>query len=160
MSAGSTANLGDRAIVRVGGPHAAAFLQGLITNDVGLLESQPAIFAGLLSPQGKVLFEFLAAKDGEAFLVAVARPAAADLVKRLSMYKLRAKVEIELKADLVSQAFAQDPRLPSLDAITANYDAHRIAVGVPEGGKDYALGGLFPHAVSYTHLTLPTIYSV
>jgi tRNA-modifying protein YgfZ len=145
MSAGQIAYLEDRAAVRVSGPDAGPFLQGLITNDMGLLETQPSIFAGLLSPQGKVLFEFLIAKAGDGFLLAVARPVAADLIKRLTMYKLRAKVEIAQVADILPPRGTADPRFACLENDSVHYDARRISLGVPDGGKDYAFGDLFPH---------------
>ena len=75
------------------GPEAEKLLQGVITNDMDLLGTQPATHAGLLTPQGKILFDFLVVKADGGFLLDVARDKAADLVKRLSLYKLRAKVE-------------------------------------------------------------------
>jgi len=174
MSAGSIAYLDDRAVLRVSGPDAGAFLQGLITNDIGLLATQPAIFAGLLSPQGKVLFEFLVVKAGDALLLDVATDAAEDLAKRLAMYKLRAKVEISDPDDwhVLSLLDAQysdsngfdDPRLARLgkrdlsplavgfETSSLDYHAHRISLGMPEGGKDYAFGELFPHEAMFDQL--------
>ena len=111
------ADLPGRGVVRVAGPDAGAFLQGLITNDMDLLATQSAIHAGLLSPQGKILFEFFVfrstpspspqggAESSEPtsnYLLETQRSAAPALVKRLAMSKLRAKIEI---AD-VSDAFA------------------------------------------------------
>ena len=152
MSAGSIAYLDDRAVVRVSGPDAAAFLQGLITNDMALLESQPAIFAGLLSPQGKALFEFLIAKLGDGFGLAVASSAASGLANRLAMYKLRAKVEIGAGVAQAWPPGTNDPRLPGLEGAATGYNTHRISLGVPEGGKDYAFGELFPHEAMFDQL--------
>ena len=93
MSSAQIALLADRGVVRVAGADAEKLLQGIITNDMDLLASQPAIHAALLTPQGKILFEFFVVKAGDGFLLETARDKAADLAKRLSLYKLRAKVD-------------------------------------------------------------------
>jgi folate-binding protein YgfZ len=183
--------LPDRAVVRVAGEDAEKLLQGVITNDMDLLASQPAIHAALLTPQGKILFEFFVTKDGEGgYLLETGRDQAAGLAKRLGMYKLRAKVAIEDVSDAYrvlalwgasthspgetarSVSFP-DPRLPALglrvlaeaafandvasasngmDATAEEYHAHRIALGVPEAGTDYALGDTFPHEADMDQL--------
>ena len=152
MSAASIAFLNDRAVVHVGGADAGAFLQGLITNDMALLDKQPAIYAGLLSPQGKMLFDFVICKSDGGFLLATARAAEADLVKRLAMYKLRAKVEIVASSAQAWPDGAADPRLPGLEREVVDSDAHRISLGVPEPPKDYAFGELFPHEAMFDQL--------
>jgi folate-binding protein YgfZ len=86
--------LADRGVVRVAGADAARLLQGVISNDVNLLDHLAAIHAGLLSPQGKILFEFFVARSGDAYLLETARDKTADLAKRLLMYRLRAKATI------------------------------------------------------------------
>jgi tRNA-modifying protein YgfZ len=86
--------LPDRGVIAVAGEAARGFLDNLITNDMAQLDSQAALFAGLLSPQGKILFEFFVVKQREGYLLETRRDQAADLVKRLSMYRLRAKVTI------------------------------------------------------------------
>lgn len=83
----------DRAVLRVGGAGAREFLQGLVTNDVGKLDAG-AVYAALLSPQGKYLFDFLLVADGEDVLVDVRADRAAALAQRLAMYRLRAPVAI------------------------------------------------------------------
>jgi folate-binding Fe-S cluster repair protein YgfZ len=65
--------LPSRAVLKIGGADASKFLQGLIMNDIGKAEGAHGVHAGLLSPQGKVLFDFLIAADGDGFLVDVAR---------------------------------------------------------------------------------------
>ena len=70
------------------------FLQGLITNDIGKVHGADAVHAGLLSPQGKVLFDFFLVAEGDGFLVDVAREQEEELAKRLGFYRLRAAVEI------------------------------------------------------------------
>src|SRR5512134_1508827 len=95
MSAASIALLPDRGVVSVRGEDAGKLLQGVITNDLDLLATAPALHAGLLSPQGKILFDFFVYRVPEGFLIETARAMAPDLARRLSMYKLRAKVAIE-----------------------------------------------------------------
>jgi len=86
--------LADRGVVRIAGADAARLLQGVISNDINLLDRLAAVHAGLLSPQGKILFEFFVAPAGDGFLLETARDKAADLAKRLLMYRLRAKATI------------------------------------------------------------------
>jgi folate-binding protein YgfZ len=94
MLLSKTAVLPDRSVIRLGGPDAEKLLQGVITNDMGLLAKQPAIFAALLTPQGKILADFFVSKAGDDFLLETAKAQAAELVKRLTLYKLRAKADI------------------------------------------------------------------
>jgi folate-binding protein YgfZ len=127
----------------------AAFLQGLVTNDVkGTL---PA-WAALLSPQGKVLFDFLIWPDGDGLLLDCESSSADALAKRLTLYRLRRKIAIARANDLAvhwenhpGDGGARDPRLSALgqrwiapvsDADVAADDAwtaHRLALGVTEG---------------------------
>ncbi len=186
MTQTKIALLTDRGLVRVAGDGAAKLLQGLVTNDMDRLQAAPAIHAGLLSPQGKILFEFFIVKDGGAFLLETARDKTADLVRRLMMYKLRANAVIEdVSSQYTVAAFWDgepaegdarfafpDPRLPALGfrarcsfandwalgesgaepASAEDYHARRVGLGVPEGGKDYALGDTFPHEALFDQL--------
>ncbi len=90
--------LEDRGVLRVAGEDAASFLQGVLTNDVERLGRHEARYAALLSPQGKILFDFLVvrlpADEGEAFALDCDAAQASELAKRLGFYKLRAKVTI------------------------------------------------------------------
>ena len=92
--------LADRSALSVCGPDAQKFLQGLITNDIGKAAGGKAIHAGLLSPQGKVLFDFLVVSRANGFLIDVARDKAEELQQRLGFYRLRAQVEIEAEPSL------------------------------------------------------------
>lgn len=141
--------LENRAVIAVAGADARAFLQGLITNDSGLLAQNRAVYAGLLSPQGKALFDFIL-HDGadEGVLIDVAAARADALAKRLTMYKLRRAVTIARRDDLAVLAMwpaetRLDPRWPALGARwigTAGdapdgaeaWDVHRHEVGVPD----------------------------
>ncbi len=141
--------LENRAVLAVDGPDVAAFLQGLITHDVALVAPGRAVFAGLLSPQGKALFDFhLHAGEGGAILIDVAAEKADALLKRLGMYKLRKAVTLARRYDLAVLASwpdgkAVDARTPALGARWIDaagsalagadaYNAHRLAVGVPD----------------------------
>lgn len=84
--------LPSRGVLSLTGPDAVHFLNNLVTSDVEHLEPGQAAFAALLSPQGKILFDFLVFRTADGFLIDVARTAAADLAKRLTFYRLRAKV--------------------------------------------------------------------
>jgi tRNA-modifying protein YgfZ len=216
--------LEDRGVLRVAGEDAASFLQGLLTNDVEGLAAGEARYAALLTPQGKILFDFLVlripAESGAAFLIDCPAAQAADLAKRLGFYRLRAKVTIAdesagsavfaLWGEAVSGAdnhavmpglvpgihaaplgptssvsaaakawmagtspamtgaaespptgfFFADPRHPRLgvrailpraeaaglgNANLEAYEAHRIQLGVPKGGVDFAYADIFPH---------------
>jgi len=153
--------LSDRAIVAVSGADTRNFLQGLITNDIKNLRPDTPLYAALLTPQGKILFDFLLYESGGALLLDCARVNAEALQKRLATYKLRAKIEIASRGDLAviaswgadSGGSWPDPRVadlgfrslasnysdePSLDA----YTAHRLNVGVPEG-RDFGQDEMF-----------------
>jgi folate-binding protein YgfZ len=141
--------LDDRAVLAVSGSDAMAFLQGLVTHDVALVASGRAVFAGLLSPQGKALFDFhLHAGDAGTILIDVAAAKADALLKRLSMYRLRKAVQLARSETQVVLARwpdggPPDARTPALGARWIGaagsapagadaYDAHRHAVGVPD----------------------------
>ncbi|MGX7708863.1 CAF17-like 4Fe-4S cluster assembly/insertion protein YgfZ [Methylobacterium sp. Gmos1] len=157
--------LPDRAVVAVTGPDATSFLQGLLTCNVETLPEGEARLSALLSPQGKILFDFLVSRIPNGFHLDTARDRAADLVKRLTLYKLRAQVTVQALPLAVAAgwdggapaAALRDGRLPDLgwrlyaheapaaDADAETYAAHRIGLGVPEGGVDFPFGDAFPH---------------
>lgn len=173
------AKLTNRGVVRVSGADAADWLQDLITNDIARADEASACFAALLTPQGKVLFDFLLQRRGEDFLLDCAANHAGALAKRLSMYRLRAKVSIsdssaEFAVFAVWDSTGQpaidarrDPRHPELGwriisdpdnpGVDTNssldaYSVFRIGLGVPEGGSDFSYGELFPHDVNMDEL--------
>ena len=162
--------LPDRALVHVTGPDAPALLQGVITCNVETLGEAEARLGALLTPQGKIQFDFLISRIPGGFRLDVASEQAAALAKRLTLYRLRAQVEIAVdptvaiatswdgattaaEVDAVADARADSlgARLYaavgafSADAAEADYHAHRIALGVPEAGRDFPLGDAFPH---------------
>jgi folate-binding protein YgfZ len=147
------ARLEDRAVLRVAGADARPFLQGLLTNDVMLLSAGVPLYAGLLSPQGKALFDMLLFADptDDSILVDVAVIRAEALARRLSMYKLRKAVTIAATDLAVFAAWdgatdhPADPRFAPLGSRwigpasgpdgAAAYHAHRIATGVPDSAE-------------------------
>ena len=86
--------LPERGVIEVGGPEASAFLQGLVTNDVDKAGPAHVIYAALLTPQGKYLFDFFVLRHGDTYLLDCEAARLAELSKRLNFYKLRAKVTI------------------------------------------------------------------
>lgn len=155
--------LRDRAIIRVGGDEARAFLQGLLTQDVTALVPGAPRYAGLLTPQGKALFDLFIWADpagGQDVLLDCEASRSDALIKRLSLYRLRRPVTIAPENGLAAHWSAEpnggaapDPRLPALGwrwlAPAADGDAsdtfraHRLKQGVPEGvaelGEDKTL---------------------
>jgi folate-binding protein YgfZ len=142
-----TGQLKDRAVISVSGQEARSFLQGLITNDIGKLAPDAPLYAALLTPQGKVLFDFLLSESKGMVLVDCATTSAQTLLKRLILYRLRAKVELALRQDIGivwNDANGwNDPRLPELGTrslaeandsnVSGEYLSRRLELGVPEG---------------------------
>jgi tRNA-modifying protein YgfZ len=94
------AELPDRGIVAVSGPQAKDFLHGLVSNSVVSVFPGDACYAALLTPQGKILFDFLiVAQSSDTFLLDCPKAFAADLARRLTFYKLRAKIDIADRSD-------------------------------------------------------------
>src|ERR1700731_3910966 len=158
--------LRDRGVVEVGGADATGFLQRLITNSVLNIPKGEGRYAGLLTPQGKLLFDFFVVPLPEGpdagYLIECAGKQTADLVKRLNLHKMRAKIAIEDKskdfavaaifggevATGIEGVFYRDTRGPGmglrvivprealakLDRAEAScYEAHRVTQGVPKG---------------------------
>ena len=84
----------DRGVLAISGEEARSFLQGLISNDINKVGPDRAIYAALLTPQGKCLFDFFITEQGDRLLIDVEPDRAPALAQRLTMYKLRAKVDI------------------------------------------------------------------
>src|SRR3954449_3879679 len=108
--------LTDRAVVRLSGEDVRGFLQGLVTSDV---TGELPVWAGFLTPQGKCLFDFIVWSDGDDLLLDCEAEAADDLIKRLTIYRLRRAIRIE-RDDSLSVHWSRegggaiDPRLPAL----------------------------------------------
>ncbi len=176
------AHLPDRAVISIKGEDALSFLAGLVTCAVDATPTPR--YGALLTPQGKIIADFFMCSAAQAaeprdesqqgFLLDVAKLAAENLLKRLSLYKLRAKLVLadvsgelgvaaswEAPMPVASGALTfADPRFAPMgwrimapadklsglaDATPADYDAHRIGLAVPQGGRDFAYGDAFPH---------------
>jgi folate-binding protein YgfZ len=151
-------HLSDRAVIALEGPEARAFLQGLVTNDLTDLAPGYGLYAALLTPQGKIQFDFLIAEGDGAILLDCPATSAEALVKKLKLYRLRTKIEIGVRPQLSvytgltgrpaerAITFA-DPRMAALGPRSigalaempadlqgpAIYHAARLELGVPEG---------------------------
>ncbi|MFD0988434.1 CAF17-like 4Fe-4S cluster assembly/insertion protein YgfZ [Methyloligella solikamskensis] len=121
--------LSDRAVIGVSGPEAEKFLQGIITNSMERAGDGLGIHAALLTPQGKILFDFFLVGDGAGgYLIDCPAEQAEDLTKRLTLYKLRAKAEITAKPELkVAVVLGAAPELA--DGIIAFPDPRLAALG-------------------------------
>ncbi|WP_374297049.1 folate-binding protein YgfZ [Sphingomonas sp.] len=145
--------LETRAVLRLSGDDVRGFLQGLVTQDVALLSPEAPQWTALLSPQGKVLFDFLLWAEGDAVLIDAEADQVEALSRRLSMYRLRRAITIE-RADLAVHWSAHgdhgvpDPRLPALGrrwlapagVPAQGWDAHRLRLGVTEGVGELGAG--------------------
>lgn len=167
------AHLNDRAVVRIAGPDAATLLQNVVTLEMDGVESRGSGYGALLTPQGKILWDFVLHKHGNGYAADVRAGEAEAFAKRLSLYRLRAKVEIapapelavfaqwqEVGGDPVPQAGGEatsDPRLATLGtrwvapqgsvaaaASASDWHRYRIALAIPEGGVDFVFGDAFP----------------
>ena len=87
--------LENRGLISVTGEDAKDYLQNIITNDIYKVSNSNSIFAALLSPQGKYLFDFFVIKDQEGYLLDCEGNSSKELINNLSKYKLRSKVEIK-----------------------------------------------------------------
>ena len=164
---------------------------GSLTNDMDKVAPRPGPrFAALLTPQGKIIVDFIVAEaepdDGGGFFLDCPRALAPTLVEKLNFYKLRAKIAVENLSDVLGVMAVwdgaglsdfglsyADPRLAALGTrsilpaqLAAEaaadlgatltdaeaYDAHRIALGVPRGGEDFAYGDTFPHEADMDQL--------
>ena len=160
------AELTDRGILNVAGEDAENFLQNVVTSDVTGLTEGSASYAGLLTPQGKLLFDFFVVKAPGGYLIDCALSQRPQLLQRLTMYKLRSKVTIEVDEDArVYAAWGDnkpdgatvyaDPRTEAMGwraigALETNADAgdyhhHRIALGIGDTDLDIGSGEIFPH---------------
>ena len=187
--------LSDRGIVKVTGEDARGFLNGLVTTDTTQVRPGIGRFGALLTPQGKIISDFLMTEapggHGGGFLLDCPRALAPQLAQRLTFYKLRAKITVEDLSDSLGVlalspdageiapteipldlSFA-DPRHNDLGwrvllpedvadkaaivlgatlAPAGDYDALRIALGIPRGGADFVYGDAFPHETNMDRL--------
>jgi folate-binding protein YgfZ len=154
------AHLPERGVITVDGDDRVAFLQGLVSNDVATAAPGHAVWAALLTPQGKWLADFFVFAEGGTLKLDCEKVQIPNLLQRLSRYRLRMKVS--LGADDASQVYvawgsgapdvsgvvAPDPRLPNFawrvlaaanlpcNAGADSWDLHRLAAGLPDGSRD------------------------
>lgn len=166
------AYLASRKLIHVSGRDAQEFLQGLITTDIDSLPRDEARPGALLTPQGKIMFDFLVWRQADGFLIETETGQVEALMRRLAMYKLRAAVELSTgagpdsdegvtvfwgedagKASIRDAAFAKAgvtlTRSPGkgADGPEDAYHALRVEAGIALSGHDFALQDAFPHDV-------------
>ncbi|TPI60542.1 folate-binding protein YgfZ [Mesorhizobium sp. B3-1-7] len=168
------AQLKNRALISVSGPDAEHFLQNILTTDLDALRPGEAKPGALLSPQGKILFDFLISRAGDnGFRLECRADIADDFVRRLMLYRLRAKADIAKQDQaLVTVAWGDDSTASPSDSMALadtrfrdvsvrrayggeakdGGDSNawlvlRIGNGIAESGSDYQLGDAFPHDV-------------
>ena len=154
----STCTLADRGVLRVSGAEARAFLQGLVTCDMDKVAPDTAAYGALLSPQGKILFDFFIAEDASGFLIDAPLALTSDLAKRLGFYRLRAKIGIEILSggssldtqsdnDLtLAASWGDDPALPGT---LASFTDPRAALGRRIVAPRYATQTLPDYSSAY-----------
>ena len=104
--------LEDRAIIYINGEDAKDFLQNLISNDINKVTDNSSIFASLLTPQGKFLFEFIVVKHKSGFFIDCEKTQSEEIFKQLNLYKIRSKVEIlNLSNEFVVASFSYEKYL-------------------------------------------------
>lgn len=155
----------DRTVLRLSGEGVNAWLDGLITNSL----KEGLTFAALLTPQGKIIADFFIWQDAHIYIDTPAKFGAA-LLKRLKMYRLRAPIDIEDVSASVSiyavwdaEDGLEDPRLKGVRrlkseaavqtlASEADWNAHRLSLGLPESHWDFGTAETFPHNVNMDRL--------
>jgi tRNA-modifying protein YgfZ len=153
------AALPGRAVIELGGEDRVTFLQGLVSNDVAEAAPGRAVWAALLTPQGKYLADFFICADGDRLLLDAEQAQVPSLLQRLGRFRLRSKVTLQIASALsvytawdgvpeVAGIMAPDPRLPQAgwrilcarplptNADTNDWDRHRLALGLPDGTRD------------------------
>ncbi len=159
---GQIAVLPDRGVVEVAGADRSAFLQGLVSNDVTTAVPRRAVWAALLTPQGKWLADFFIFAEGERLLLDCERGQAEFLVRHLGRYRLRSAVTVSDHSESLAVyaawggapalpdgvIAAPDPRLPeagwrilsdtpvATNAGPEDWDRHRLRLGLPDGSRD------------------------
>lgn len=162
MSGTTFTKLPNRGLLRVSGADAEPFLQNLVSNNIAKAAPGVAVYATLLTPQGKFLHDFFVFRDGEDFLIDGEAERLGDLKRRLTLYKLRSKVDLAdeteqwsvfavLDGEASGDLAAPDPRADGLgwrvvlpagetpageETAPESWDARRIALGVPDGSRD------------------------
>ncbi|OPB35534.1 YgfZ/GcvT domain-containing protein [Bartonella taylorii] len=170
----------NRRIIKVTGEEATHFLQVLITTDVTKIGPKEIFPGALLSPQGKVIADFLIGKRDDGYLIDTVASLADILYKRLLLYKLHTKIEITQPLQELVTVFWNnesntlnfdssfiDKRFPQKEKIIRSYgkipffapeyndnwDRLRIRYAIAESGQDYEIGKVFPHDINYDQIS-------
>jgi tRNA-modifying protein YgfZ len=153
------ARLPERGVIEIAGDDRVTFLQGLVSNDAAEARAGRAVWAALLTPQGKWLADFFILAEPDRLLLDAERAQLPALAQRLSRFRLRSKVVIGARDELSVYAAwdgawtrggiaAPDPRLPDAGwrvlaaeplqttASADEWDWHRLALGLPDGSRD------------------------
>ncbi len=170
--------LPNRVIIEVSGSDRCSFLQGLVTQDVSLIEKELIIYTLMLSPQGKFQYDFFIINIGDLWLIDIDESRADILIQRLQLFKLHADVSIvksidmhvAVSSEIISTSYCfEDPRLKTLGyrcydkAFEYNqtpvevYEDLRLRHGIPDGAKDMIVDKSIPlewgmdelHAISW-----------
>ena len=173
-----TVDLSERAVIDVDGEDAESFLQNLITTNLDDLARDDLKPGALLSPQGKILFQFLVSRRASGgFRLDLPQAPADDLVKRLTLYRLRATVAISKQSEALvrisfgddsaasqtestyrDRRFAAEPvyrvygAAPAVNSDEREWTLLRIRHGVAEAPADFALGDAFPHDINFDQI--------
>ena len=142
-----------RAVLSVSGPEAREFLQGILTQDMSKVSRERAAYAALLTPQGKIMFDFFILEDEDGYLIDIRAERAADLLKRLKLYRLRAKVELADRPETsvllgwggeapAPAGFVIDPAPGRIAYVDPRLDAMGVRVLVDRETREAALADL------------------
>ncbi len=164
-------NRPDRAVIALQGEAVVDFLNGLLTCELNGLGDGMAAYGALLSPQGKIQHDVFVYRDGEHILLDVAAEQRAALLQKLALYRLRAKIALEMNNDLEIGVHAErpegvlafaDPRCADLGyrsfasvgsfinvPVHRGYDTRRIALGLADSVRDIGSDQMFPHEVNF-----------
>lgn len=153
--------LPNRALIRLSGENVLAFLHNVITADVAELPLAQIAYGALLSPQGKIQHEIFISNQGDRVLLDCVRSQREELMSKLVMYRLKAKISISpedgkaVVAEPSMGGLNADPRLDILgerDEVAgiggvpkSDYDAYRLSLGIPDGELDIGVNEHFPH---------------
>jgi folate-binding protein YgfZ len=169
----ATQKLASRAVISVSGEGARDFLQNLVTAEIDGLKPGEATYAALLQPQGKILFDFFILAENGRYAIDCSSAQKANLLKRLTFYRLRAKVSLNDSDEEVGVGAARpagalsytDPRTPELgqrliaakgtlpeSADQTAYRGERIRLGIADSDEDIGSGELFPHEANLDQL--------
>ena len=159
--------LEDRKLVRMSGADAETLLQRLITTNLDKVAVGEAGYGALLTPQGKILFDFLVTRQPDGFLFDLDGRVVDDFIKKMTLYRLRSAIAIDLLEDQVGHSFepqetgVRDPRSEMLgwrlygqaddwlrDPDHASLMARFVEAGIPQAGTDFDFGDAFPHDVN------------